>query len=72
MMVTFAPLLTNSFATSFPIPFDPPVTMTCLPFNEILSFVFFRIDFQIHDKNISIAMKHIAVKNKAPRPVQTD
>ena len=38
MMVTLAPLLTNSFATSFPMPFDPPLTRTCFPFKELLSF----------------------------------
>ena len=27
----FAPLLANSFATSLPMPFEPPVIKTCLP-----------------------------------------
>ena len=39
-METLAPLLINSFATSRPIPLDPPVTRTCFPFKSLLGFGF--------------------------------
>ena len=31
---TLAPLLANAVATAFPIPLDPPVIITCLPFRS--------------------------------------
>ena len=70
-METFAPLLTHSFATSFPIPLDPPVMRTCFPFKNSKDLVFRKNRFcQIHDINISRPIRQSPIKNINPRPLE--